>query len=71
MLLTATVARVGLFILGCTFAKNPAKGVALSRARLHHIRPPVVRVPIRVGKVARKSTEIRPTAPALEPVAWR
>ena len=69
--LMAIVALAGEFNPGLTFAKKPEKGVALSLARLHHMRPPVTKVPIRVGNVAMKSTAIRPTAPAVEPVACR
>lgn len=71
MTLIPIVARIGLLCFVSTWEKNLPNGVALSRAKLHHIRPPVVKVPIRVGNVARKRMAMRPTAPAVEPVAWR
>jgi hypothetical protein len=44
--------------------------VALSRARVHHVRPTVRKVPIRQGVRERKMMNKRPNVAPVEPVAW-
>jgi hypothetical protein len=44
--------------------------VALSRARVHHVRPTVRKVPIRQGVRERKMMKRRPKVAPVEPVAW-
>lgn len=68
---TATVARSGEPKRGEMTLKKGLKGAALSRERVQRVRPPVMSVPMRVGKVARKRTAVRPRAPLVEPVACR
>lgn len=68
---TATVARSGEPNRGEMTAKKLLHGAASSRESVHSVRPPVMSVPISVGKVARKSTAVSPIAPAVEPVACR
>lgn len=69
--LTAIVARSGEPKRGEICAKKGLNGAALSRERVQNVRPPVISVPIKVGKVAMKRTAVRPMAPEVEPVACR
>lgn len=66
---TAMVALSGDPNLGEISLKKLPNGVALSRESVQKVRPPVISVPINVGKVAMKRTAVKPIAPLVEPVA--
>lgn len=64
------VAGMGQLSLSLTLQKYPAKGVALSRERAHHVRPTVRKVPIKQGAKERKMMNRRPNVAPVLPVAW-
>jgi len=64
------VAGIGQLRSSFTLEKNPEKGVALSRANAHHVRPTVRKVPIRQGTKERKMINKRPKVALVLPVAW-
>lgn len=53
-----------------TFEKKPEKGVALSRASAHHVRPTVRKVPIKQGLRDKKMMNKSPNVAPVLPVAW-
>lgn len=63
------IALKGLRCLRLTRLKIPAKGVALSRARVQKTRLAVRKQPRRAIKLGRMATTSRPTVPLAEPVA--
>jgi len=70
MIPVKTVAGMGQERSSLTMEKNPEKGTALSRARAHHVRPTVRKVPMRQGARERKMMKRRPNVAPVEPVAW-
>jgi len=65
-----TVAGIGQLRSSFTWEKNPEKGVALSRASAHHVRPTVRKVPIKQGVRERKMMNKSPKVAPVLPVAW-
>lgn len=63
------VAGMGQLRSSLTLEKKPENGTALSRARAHHVRPTVRKVPIRQGARDKKMMNKRPNVAALLPVA--
>lgn len=63
------VASMGQLRVSLTFEKKCEKGVALSRASAHHVRPTVRNVPIRHGARDRKMMNKSPNVAAVLPVA--
>jgi hypothetical protein len=64
-----TVAGMGQDRSSFTLEKNLEKGVALSRASDHHVRPTVKKVPTRQGPRERKIMKRRPKVAPVLPVA--
>ena len=64
-----TVAGMGHDRFSFTLEKNFEKGVALSRASVHHVRPTVRKVPMRQGARERKIMKRSPKVAPLLPVA--
>ena len=63
------VAGIGQLRSSSTLEKKPEKGTALSRARAHHVRPTVRKVPIKHGAKDRKMINNRPNVAPVLPVA--
>lgn len=63
------VAGMGQESLSLTLPKRPGNGIALSRAKVHHVRPTVKNVPIRQGQRDKKMMKRRPNVAARLPVA--
>jgi len=63
------VAGIGQLKSSLTDEKKCEKGTALSRARAHHVRPTVRKVPMRQGARDRKMMKRRPKVAPVEPVA--
>jgi hypothetical protein len=64
-----TVAGIGQLRPSSTLEKKPENGVALSRARVHQVRPTVRKVPIKQGANDRKMMNKRPKVAPVLPVA--
>jgi len=64
-----TVAGMGHDKFSSTLEKNFEKGVALSRASVHHVLPTVKKVPMRQGQRDRKIMKRSPNVASLLPVA--
>ncbi len=64
-----TVASIGQLSSSLTFEKKPEKGVALSRASAHQVRPTVRKVPIKQGPRDRKMMKRSPNVAPVLPVA--
>ena len=64
------VAWIGQERSSLTWEKKPEKGVALSRAKVHQVRPTVRKVPMRQGGRERKMMKRRPKVAPVLPVAW-
>ena len=63
------VAGIGQLRSSSTLEKKPEKGTALSRARAHHVRPTVRKVPIKHAANDRKMMKRRPKVAPVLPVA--
>lgn len=63
------VAGIGQLRSSSTLEKKPENGTALSRARAHHVRPTVRKVPIKQGANDRKMMNKRPKVAPVLPVA--
>lgn len=63
------VAGIGHDRSSLTLEKKPEKGVALSRASDHHVRPTVRKVPMRQGARDRNIIKRRPNVAPVLPVA--
>ena len=63
------VAGMGQLRVSLTCEKNPGKGVALSRASAHQVRPTVRKVPIMQGTNDKKMMNSRPNVAPVLPVA--
>ena len=61
---------IGQLRFSLTFEKIPEKGVALSRASAHQVRPTVRNVPIKQGPRDRKMMNRSPNVAPVLPVAW-
>jgi hypothetical protein len=71
MIPVKTVAGMGHERRSLTSEKKPEKGVALSRASVHQVRPTVRKVPIKQQARERKMMKSSPkVAPREPPVAW-
>jgi hypothetical protein len=64
------VAGMGHLRSSFTMEKNPENGMALSRARVHHVRPTVRKVPIKHEVKDRKMINKRSNVAAVLQVAW-
>ena len=63
------VAGIGQLRSSSTLEKKPANGVALSRAKAHHVRPTVRNVPIKQGAKDKKMMNRSPNVAPVLPVA--
>jgi len=66
----SSVAGMGQLRSSLTLEKNCGKGVALSRASVHQMRPQVRSVPIRQMRSEKKTMARRQKVPPFVPVAW-
>jgi hypothetical protein len=69
MMPTKIVAGMGQESRSLTLPKRPGNGIALSRAKAHHVRPTVRKVPIRHGHRDKKMMKSRLNVAAWLPVA--